>query len=138
MNEIDGSSEALWAELVAHGVLERELVEAFRLATPGDPWVPLGKVMLDEGVITLRQVMDVLAAQSAAPEARFGEIAVRDGHCTVADVRRCLDIQARETPGSIEYALADVDVPPGRVIAALASYARYLERRIESGATAAA
>jgi hypothetical protein len=69
---------------------------------------PIGQLALEEGIISPRDIFDVLRAQSESPNERFGEIAIDMGLMTRDDLMRLLMIQAdRKRP------IADVLVALG-------------------------
>jgi hypothetical protein len=56
--------------------------------------VPIGQLALEEGMLTARDIFNILRAQSDAPNVRFGDLAVEMGLLTRDDVMRLLMIQA--------------------------------------------
>jgi hypothetical protein len=56
--------------------------------------VPIGQLALEEGVLSARDIFNILRAQNDAPNVRFGELAVEMGLMTRDDVMRLLMIQA--------------------------------------------
>jgi hypothetical protein len=56
--------------------------------------VPIGQLALEEGILSARDIFDVLRAQSGAPNVRFGDLAVEMRLMTRDDVMRLLMIQA--------------------------------------------
>jgi hypothetical protein len=56
--------------------------------------VPIGQLALEEGMLTPRNIFEVLLAQSQSPHVRFGDLAVELGLLTRDDVMRLLMIQA--------------------------------------------
>jgi hypothetical protein len=68
----------------------------------------IGQLALEEGIISPRDIFDVLLAQRKSPEVRFGELAIEMRLMTRSDLMRLLMIQAdRKRP------LADVFVTEG-------------------------
>lgn len=68
----------------------------------------IGQLALEEGILSPRDVFDVLRAQSEMPHKRFGEVAIELGLMTRDEVLRLLVIQADRKPQ-----LADVFVRQG-------------------------
>jgi hypothetical protein len=55
--------------------------------------VPLGQLALEVGVLSARDIFDVLQAQSDSPSERFGELAIELGMMNRDDLMRLLMIQ---------------------------------------------
>jgi hypothetical protein len=56
--------------------------------------VPIGQLALEEGILSARNIFEVLQAQNDSPHERFGDLAVEMGLMTRDDVMRLLMIQA--------------------------------------------
>src|SRR5262245_12072429 len=69
-----------------------QLVEA--LEAQLDTLPPIGQLALEEGIISPREIFEVLVAQSQSPTERFGEIAIGMGLMTRDELMRLLMIQA--------------------------------------------
>jgi hypothetical protein len=70
--------------------------------------VPIGQLALEEGVLSARDIFEVLQAQNDSPHERFGELAVEMRLMTRDDLMRLLMIQAdRKRP------IADILVEQG-------------------------
>ena len=68
----------------------------------------IGQLALEEGIISPRDIFDVLQAQRRSPDVRFGDLAIEMGLMTRNELMRLLMIQAdRKRP------LADVFVTEG-------------------------
>jgi hypothetical protein len=68
----------------------------------------IGQLALEEGIISPRDIFDVLLAQRRSPDVRFGELAIEMRLMTRSDLMRLLMLQAdRKRP------LADVFVTEG-------------------------
>src|SRR3954467_6786992 len=89
------------------GIISAEqLVAALeaQLATPPR----IGQLALEEGIMSPRDIFDVLLAQRKSPDVRFGELAIEMGLITRNELMRLLMIQAdRKRP------LADMLVREG-------------------------
>ena len=58
---------------------------------------PIGRIAVREGLLSVKEVMTILAAQSdAGPRIRFGEMAVRMGYLTEGDLDWLLRTQQAE------------------------------------------
>ena len=55
--------------------------------------VPIGQLALEEGILSARDIFNILRAQSDAPNVRFGDLAIEMGLMTRDDVMRLLMIQ---------------------------------------------
>jgi hypothetical protein len=56
--------------------------------------VPIGQLALEEGILSARDIFDILQAQNAAPTERFGDLAIEMGLMKRDDLMRLLMIQA--------------------------------------------
>lgn len=54
------------------------------------PWKPLGKVLVENGVISQGALLDALVEKGDHPDRRLGEILVRRGHLTGAELASAL------------------------------------------------
>lgn len=129
-------SDEFWNQVVEKRALSLDLVEKHRRSIRETPWVPLGRILIREGVLSVRQVMGLVAMQVAEPHIRIGDLAVREGLCTPEEVAHCLDKQAASSPGPIHMLLKDENVSKDRLVNALVGYIHFLEGQLEeSGAT---
>ena len=69
-----------------------ELVAALEVQTKR--LVRIGQLALEEGILSARDIFDVLRAQQSTPHERFGELAIELGRMTHNDLMRLLRIQA--------------------------------------------
>lgn len=128
MSELE---EAFWSEIVQHHVLSLDRVAAYRDAANPDRWVPLGRILIREGYLSVRQVMGLVSMQAEEPRMRIGDLAVREGLCTREEIQECLAIQSRLSPGPIQLVLRDGHAASDRLVNALVGYIHYLEGRLE-------
>jgi hypothetical protein len=56
--------------------------------------VPIGQLALEEGILSARDIFDILQAQTDAPKERFGDLAIELGLMKRDDLMRLLMIQA--------------------------------------------
>jgi hypothetical protein len=72
------------------------------------PWKPLGKLLVENGLVTERALGEALIAKSEHPNLRLGEILVERGHLTGAELASALAeqhgllIETEELEGSVE------------------------------------
>ena len=86
--------------LVRKGIIEASHFVA-ALEQQLQDMVPIGQMAIDEGVLTMRQVFEVLRAQSDVPPERFGDAAVERGVLTQGDLAQLLMKQSdRKRPFS--------------------------------------
>ena len=64
------------------------------LETQVNTLVPIGQLALEEGILSARDIFDVLQAQNHAPKERFGDLAIEMGLMKRDDLMRLLMIQA--------------------------------------------
>jgi hypothetical protein len=89
------------------GVISAEqLVSA--IETQHKSLVPIGQLALEEGIISPREIFDVLRAQREEPTMRFGDLAVEMGLVTRDDVMRLLMLQSDR-----KSAIADILIKQG-------------------------
>lgn len=59
---------------------------------------PIGRIAREQGFMTMRGVMAVLAAQADRPNARFGELAIEMGYLDRKGLIKILEVQLRLAP----------------------------------------
>jgi hypothetical protein len=69
-----------------------ELVAALEVQTKR--LVPIGQLALEEGILSARNIFDILRAQHDSPHERFGELAIEMGLLRRDDLMRLLMLQA--------------------------------------------
>ncbi|TWT95887.1 hypothetical protein Pla108_29640 [Botrimarina colliarenosi] len=88
--------------LVRSGVVSADdYVEALGRRDEERP--PLGQVAIEEGLLGVRQVLDVIRTQHASPDRRFGEIAVEKGYLTADQVAQLLLVQQGRQRSVIQH-----------------------------------
>jgi hypothetical protein len=115
--------------LVESGVIAAADSEALKSRTR-DEWIPLGKILRQQGHLTMGQLMELLQLQAREPDILIGELAVRQGQCSRQDVAEALRIQSDTSPHPLELLLQDRTCDHDRLLAALATYVRRLEARL--------
>jgi hypothetical protein len=78
------------------GIISAEQLVA-ALEAQLDTMVPIGQLALEEGVLSARDIFDVLQAQSESPNERFGDLAIELGMMKRDELMRLLMIQADRT-----------------------------------------
>jgi hypothetical protein len=86
--------------------------------------VPIGQLALEEGVLSARDIFNVLQAQSKLPNERFGDMAVEMGLMTRDDVMRLLMIQADRKRPIAEILVGQGVLTNSQLSAELAAYRR--------------
>lgn len=64
--------------------------------------VPIGQLLMQSGMLSVRQIMRVLEMQADAPSERFGQLAVRAGYITMRQLEDGLQLQQRTRRHAIE------------------------------------
>ncbi len=129
------SADILLGLLVDEGLLSRALAETLA-ARVRDSWIPLGKILRQQGSLTMGQLMDLLQEQANAPSQRLGELALRLGLCSAVDIERALRTQAESSPHVIELLLREGHCEPEKLCRVLSRYVRQLEERLDAAQTA--
>jgi hypothetical protein len=88
--------------------------------------VPIGQLALEEGILSARDIFDVLRAQSGAPSVRFGDLAIEMRLMTRGDVMRLLMIQADRKRSIAEILVGQGIFTPSQMADELAVYRREL------------
>ncbi len=125
------SADVLLGLLVDEGLLSRTLAETLS-ARVRDSWVPLGKILRQQGSLTMGQLMDLLQEQANAPGLRLGDLALRLGLCTPVDIERAVRTQAESSPHVIELLLRERHCEPEKLCRVLARYVRLLEEGLDA------
>ena len=123
------SADALLDLLVAEGLISRAVAEPLALRVR-DSWIPLGKILRQQGSLTMGQLMDLLQEQANTPRLRLGELALLHELCTPADLERALRTQRDSSPHVIELLLREGHCDPEKLCRVLARYVRDLEERL--------
>ena len=88
--------------------------------------VPIGQLALEEGILSARDIFEVLRAQSDSPSGRFGDLAVEMGLLTRDDVMRLLMIQADRKRTIAEILVGQGVLGESQLAAELADYRQAL------------
>lgn len=79
-----------------HLLTPGQVVEVMRAI--GRRSTPIGRVAVEEGLMTMRAVMHTLQAQTENPRERFGDVAIRLGHLDDTQVKALVGAQAWRQP----------------------------------------
>jgi hypothetical protein len=90
--------------------------------------VPIGQLALEEGMLSARNIFDVLKAQSDSPNERFGDLAVEMGLMKRDDVMRLLMIQADRKRPVAEILVGQGVLTAQQVAIELAAYRQSMIR----------
>lgn len=129
MEERTQPADELLSLLVDDALISRAQAETLA-ARVRDGWIPLGKILRQQGSITMGQLMDLLQEQASSPHSRLGELAVRLEMCSQADVNRALQTQRETSPHLIDLLAREGHCDPDRLCRSLARYVRRLEERL--------
>lgn len=90
--------------------------------------VPIGQLALEERMLSARNIFDILRAQSASPNERFGDLAIEMGLMTRDDVMRLLMLQADRKRPITEILVGQGVLSERQMAAELAAYRQSLVR----------
>jgi hypothetical protein len=90
--------------------------------------VPIGQLALEEGILSAREIFDVLQAQNDSPSERFGDVAVEMGFMTRDDLMRLLMIQADRKRPIAEILVAQGVLTERQAASELAAFRRAVSR----------
>ena len=86
--------------------------------------VPIGQLALEEGILSARDIFDVLQAQTDAPKERFGDLAIEMGLMKRDDLMRLLMIQADRKRPIEEILIAQGAITENEAATELAAFRR--------------
>ena len=129
MQPVPRSADGLLELLVEEGLLSRALAATLS-ARVRDSWIPLGKVLRQQGSLSMGQLMDLLQEQANTPGTRLGDLAVQLRTCTPADIERALRTQRETSPHVIDLLLREGHCEPDKLCRVLSRYVRSLEERL--------
>jgi len=95
-----------------------------------ESWTPLGTILVKHGVLSMGELAALLELQARAPQMRLGELAVREGYCTQAEVDDAVQAQAAATPALTDLLLAEIPAERDQLCRALLRYVSQLEGRL--------
>lgn len=129
MQHAPQSADGLLDLLVEEGLISRAMAETLA-GRVRDSWIPLGKILRQQGSLTMGQLMDLLQEQANSPSVRMGDLAVQLGLCSAADVERALRTQRESSPHVIDLLLREGHCEPEKLCRVLSRYVRTLEERL--------
>ena len=114
--------------LTKKGVITAEQLVA-ALERQHSKLVPIGQLAMEEGVLSARDVFDILRCQCDWPHDRFGDMAVNLGLLSQPELERLLIIQAERKPPLTDIFVQLGVLTPGRIDDELVAYRSDMERR---------
>ena len=131
VNDPLDSMQDFWIYLGRSSDIPREILDEFE-ERHRKLWCPLGKVMLDLGMLRMKDVIRLLDLQFDEPQVRFGELAVREGLLTPEQLEEAIEHHRAHCPHPFEMLWSDERVESDPVFEALMGYARFLEGRVRA------
>jgi len=122
--------DLFWDCLKTSSSLDPDLLAELRRSWTPESWRPLGEILVRSGSLTLRQVAGLIGMQATEPHMRIGDLALREGLCTLEQIEDALQQQRVMCPGPIELLMRDKRVDGEQLLDALVKYARSLEGRL--------
>jgi hypothetical protein len=116
--------------LIEHAVIPISTAEVLKSKTRDD-WIPLGKILRRQGHLNMGQLLELLQLQAQRPSVRLGELAVQRGFCSEDHVLNALRMQFDSGPHPLEIVWRDEGCDRERLVAALTTYIRRLESRLQ-------
>ncbi|MBK7643248.1 MAG: hypothetical protein IPJ19_09380 [Planctomycetes bacterium] len=129
MHATQRDPDQLLALLVDEALISKAMAETLA-ARVRDSWIPLGKILRQQGSLTMGQLMDLLQEQANSPSMRMGDLAVQLGMCTPADLERALRSQRESSPHVIDLLVLEGHCDPEKLCRVLAHYVRGLEEQV--------
>ena len=112
--------------LMERGLLDAEAAKTVRHRAAEEP-TPIGQILIMQGHLSVRQVMNVLEIQADNPELRFGEIALMKGYLTTIQLEQALRFQATHRRHQIAVLSQDGRLGRSALEAAVVAYVNFLE-----------
>lgn len=103
-------------------LVEQELIsesDANELVTVGAKRELLGRILLRKRLLTVRQLMRALAIQADEPNAKLGEIVIREGYVSSKDVVTALEEQVGSQRTALELLYDSKRIAPEALISAV-------------------
>lgn len=119
-----------WDCLAANKSIDPKVLEELRASWDPQAWRPVGEILIRNGILSLTQVASLIGMQAGEPQLRIGDLAVREGLCSAAQVEQALESQRSSCPGPVELLLRDDRIDGEQLLDALLMYARFLEGRL--------
>lgn len=112
--------------LTERGLLDTEAASSVRRRA-SEERTPIGQILITQGHLSVRQVMNVLEVQADEPSLRFGEIAVMKGYLTTLQLEDALQFQASHRRHQIAVLSQDGRLGRSTLEAAVVAYVDFLE-----------
>ncbi|MBK7875624.1 MAG: hypothetical protein IPJ77_07720 [Planctomycetes bacterium] len=112
--------------LVTEGALSPPAAERVR-ARAREAWLPLGKILRQQGALTSEQLLELLDLQATRQGARFGELALERGFVTEDALERALALQRELSPHLLELVVHEPELDRERLVPAVVRYLRLIE-----------
>jgi len=116
--------------LVAAGACQQDLADKMSKRAKSS-WSPLGMLLINTGVLRMKDVAKILSVQAESPKRLFGDVAVELGLCTEPDIQEAIQVQARECPHVLDLAFESDEVDQVLLISAVKMYVRQTERVLD-------
>lgn len=126
---IDPDQE-FWDQVAAHEVMSSTKIDEYHKRMCSTSRLPLGALPIKKKFITIRKIMGLLTMQVDEPQLRIGDLAVREGHCTQAQVDVCLAIQQEAEHNPIDEMVQEPELDQKSMLRALAAYIHHLEQNL--------
>ena len=123
----DGFEYQLWSYLEKTGTLSAEVLAEYR-EQQQHSWRPLGEILVRGNYLTLHQVSQLLGLQADEPHRRIGELAVREGLLSQAQLEHALAEQRSQASYPLQPMLQDERIDRESLLRALSDHLQRLER----------
>lgn len=130
-NERSERTQIDFAQFLAdRGLIDEQAVECVRKRASNER-TPIGQILVMQGLLTVRQVMNLLEIQADAPTVRFGELAVRVGYLTTLQLEDALTYQRSHRRHQIEVVFQERLLSKPDLDSAVVGYVQFLELQSE-------
>ena len=92
--------------------------------------IPIGRILVRGRMLSVKQLAELLHEQANSPGLRLGELGVRKGWLSSADVQDALEQQQRESPHQATLLLNTL--PPREWQGVMIAYVKHLESRVQA------
>jgi hypothetical protein len=92
--------------------------------------MPLEQVLVKHRIISVQQLMEVLAIRDEQPKVLIGELCVQSGYCTEDDLESALALQGRSAAHGLTVLLDQREAPDAELLAAIGGYVKGLEHQV--------
>ena len=88
------SRRAFWDLVLPPEEMEEPVRRAIMEHIAERTWKPLGKILIEDGYMNIKQVSHLLQIQANDMSMRIGDLAVREGYCTPRELQEAIDFLA--------------------------------------------